>query len=53
MRRMLTMCVVITVALVSVALGVTAASAPGAGQPLYLNAHASIGSRVNGSCSTG
>jgi beta-glucosidase len=47
MRRMLTVCVVITVALVGVALGVTAASAPGAGQPLYLNAHASIGSRVN------
>jgi len=47
MRRMLTVCVVITVALVSVVLGVTAASAPGAGQPLYLNAHASIGSRVN------
>jgi beta-glucosidase len=44
---MLTVCVVITVALVGVALGVTAASAPGAGQPLYLNAHASIGSRVN------
>ena len=47
MRRMLTVCAVITVALVGVALGVTAASAPGAGQPLYLNAHASIGSRVN------
>jgi beta-glucosidase len=47
MRRMLVVCVVLTVALVGVALGVTAASAPGAGQPLYLNAHASIESRVN------
>jgi beta-glucosidase len=47
MRRMLAVCVVMTVALVGVALGVTAASAPGAGQPLYLNARASIESRVN------
>jgi beta-glucosidase len=47
MRRMLAVCVVLTVALVGIALGVTAASAPGAGQPLYLNAHASIDSRVN------
>lgn len=47
MRRILAVCVVMTVALVAVALGVTAASAPGAGQPLYLNAHASTRARVN------
>jgi beta-glucosidase len=47
MRRMLAVCVVLTLALVGVVLGVTAASAPGAGQPLYLDAHASIESRVN------
>jgi beta-glucosidase len=47
MRRMLAVCVVMTLALVGVVLGVTAASAPGAGQPLYLDAHASIESRVN------
>ena len=47
MRRMLAACVVLTLALVGCALGVTAASAPGAGQPLYLDAHASIKSRVN------
>jgi beta-glucosidase len=47
MRRMLAVCVVMMLALVGVVLGVTAASAPGAGQPLYLDAHASIESRVN------
>ena len=47
MRRMLAACVVLTLALVGGVLGVTAASAPGAGQPLYLDAQASIKSRVN------
>jgi beta-glucosidase len=47
MRRILVVCVVITVALVAVALGMTAASAPGAGQPLYLDAHAPTRARVN------
>jgi beta-glucosidase len=47
MRRILLVCVVITVALVAVALGMTAASAPGAGQPLYLDAHAPTRARVN------
>ena len=47
MRRMLAVCVVMTLALVGIVLGVTAASAPGAGQPLYLDAHASVESRVN------
>jgi beta-glucosidase len=47
MRRTLAVCVVLTVALAGIALGVTAASAPGAGQPLYLDAHASIKSRVD------
>jgi beta-glucosidase len=35
------------VTLVAVALGMTAASAPGAGQPLYLDAHAPTSARVN------
>jgi beta-glucosidase len=47
MRHMLAVCVVLTLALVAVALGVTAASAPGAEQPLYLNARASVESRVD------
>jgi beta-glucosidase len=44
MRRTLA---VIIVALVAVALGMTAASAPGAGQPRYLDANASIKDRVD------
>jgi beta-glucosidase len=44
MRRTLA---VIIVALIAVALGMTAASAPGAGQPRYLDANASIKDRVD------
>jgi beta-glucosidase len=47
MRRALAVAGVMMIALVGVALGVTAASAPGAGQPRYLDAHASIRDRVN------
>jgi beta-glucosidase len=47
MRRQLALSGVMAVALVSVALGMTAASAPGAGDPLYLDSHASIRARVN------
>jgi beta-glucosidase len=47
MRRVLAVSGVTIVALVALVLGMTAASAPGAGQPLYLNAHAPIKARVN------
>jgi beta-glucosidase len=49
MRRTLVWAAVMTVALVGVALGMAAASAPGAGagQPRYLDARASIKDRVN------
>jgi beta-glucosidase len=47
MRRTLTAACVMVLALVSVALGATASSAPGAGQPRYLDARASIRDRVD------
>lgn len=47
MRRTLAVVGVMIVAIVGVALGVTVVSAPGAGPPRYLNAHASIRDRVN------
>jgi beta-glucosidase len=47
MRRVFAVFGVPIVALVAVVLGMTAASAPGAGQPLYLNAKAPIKARVN------
>jgi beta-glucosidase len=47
MRRTLALSSVMIVALVGVVVGVTAASAPGAGRPIYLDSHASIGARVN------
>jgi beta-glucosidase len=46
MRRTLAMVGVLIAALTAIALGATA-SAPGAGQPRYLDAHASIRDRVN------
>jgi beta-glucosidase len=47
MRRTLAVTGVIVVALAALALGMTAASAPGAGQPRYLDARASIKDRVD------
>jgi beta-glucosidase len=47
MRRVFALSGATIVALVAVALGLTAASAPGAGKALYLNAHAPIKARVN------
>jgi beta-glucosidase len=47
MRRTLAVTGVIVVALVALVMGTTAASAPGAGQPRYLNARASIKDRVD------
>jgi beta-glucosidase len=47
MRRTLALAAVLIVAVVGGALGMTAASAPGAGQPRYLDARASIKDRVN------
>jgi beta-glucosidase len=47
MRRTLAVIGVVIVALTATALGVTAASAPGAGQPRYLDARASIKDRVD------
>jgi beta-glucosidase len=47
MRRTLAMVGVMIVALMSLALGATTVSAPGAGQPRYLNARASIKDRVD------
>ena len=47
MRRTLALVGVMIVALSSVALGVTVVSAPGAGQPRYLDARASIKDRVD------
>jgi beta-glucosidase len=47
MRRTLAVTGVIVVALAALALGMTAASAPGAGQPRYLDARASIRDRVD------
>jgi beta-glucosidase len=47
MRRTLAVAGVIIAALLGVALGVTAATAPGAGQPRYLDARASIKDRVD------
>jgi beta-glucosidase len=47
MRRTLAWAAMMIVALVGVALGVAAASAPGADQPRYLDARASIKNRVN------
>jgi beta-glucosidase len=47
MRRTLTAACVMVLALVGVALGATASSAPGAGQPRYLDARASIRDRVD------
>jgi beta-glucosidase len=47
MRRTLAAIGVMIVALTGTALGVTAASAPGAGQPRYLDARASIKDRVD------
>jgi beta-glucosidase len=47
MRRTLAVTGVIVVALVALVMGTTAASAPGAGQPRYLDARASIKDRVD------
>jgi beta-glucosidase len=47
MRRTLAWAAMMIVALVGVALGMAAASAPGADQPRYLDARASIKNRVN------
>jgi beta-glucosidase len=47
MRRVFAVFGLPIVALVAVVLGMTAASAPGAGQPLYLNANAPTRARVN------